>query len=247
VEAHCFAGCDWRAVKTTLRERRLLVDERPGSEAIVELDSETLRAEAKRRQRKIAAARAIWRVTQTAEETLAARYLLTRGIATVPRSIRYHPSLRHSESNLCLPTMVAGVQTVNGEFTGIHRTFLSNRGKASVSQPKMMLGPCAGGAVRLAPLGPELILGEGIETTLSVVHAMGGAPGWACLSTSGLRSVQLPAEVRSVVILEDGDDPGREAAAALTKRLLHEGRVVHVARTPSGIKDFNDLLLAGAA
>jgi len=47
----------------------------------------------------------------------------------------------------------------------------------------------------------------------------------------------------------DGRDVkiGRQAAAALAERLTREGRIVRVARTPPGIKDFNDLLLAHAS
>jgi DNA primase len=61
------------------------------------------------------------------------------------------------------------------------------------------------------------------------------------------RSLHLPAEVREVIILEDADDPGREAAAAAAERLIREGRSVRVACPPAGFKDFNDVLLEGVA
>jgi hypothetical protein len=249
VDVHCFAGCDWRDVKTALRDLRLLADgawvNKPQS--LPRIDPEKARAEAQKSQQHTAWARAIWRQARIAEGTLTAWYLEVRGIKILPPSIRHHRNLRHTLSGLWLPAMVACVQTVDGQFTAVHRTYLSptEKGKAAVSTPKRLLGPCAGGAVRLARIGPELILGEGIETTLSAMHAT-GMPGWACMSTSGLRSVLLPQEVREVIILEDSDKPGRDAAAALAERLTGEGRMVRVARTPPGIKDFNDLLLASA-
>src|ERR1700692_2456675 len=46
--------------------------------------------------------------------------------------------------------MVACVQNANGAIVAIHRTFLNpdGSGKAAVEKQKMMLRPCAGGAVR---------------------------------------------------------------------------------------------------
>ena len=47
----------------------------------------------------------------------------------------------------------------------IHRTYLARdgAGKAPVDPQKMMLGPCRGGAVRLADPTDTLMVGEGIE------------------------------------------------------------------------------------
>jgi hypothetical protein len=104
----------------------------------------------------------------------------------------------------------------------------------------MDLGSCAGTAIRLAPLAEEIAVGEGIETTLSWMQAT-NMPGWAAGSTPGLRRLALPAEVRSVVILIDGDSAGEAAARVASARWLGEGRRVRLARAPAG-KDFNDLL-----
>jgi hypothetical protein len=61
----------------------------------------------------------------------------------------------------------------------IHRTFLAHdgRGKAPVMPQRMMLGHCRGGAVRLAPFTDELMVGEGIETSLAAMQAT-GKPAW---------------------------------------------------------------------
>ena len=109
-----------------------------------------------------------------------------------PPSLRYHSALKHGPTGLHLPAMLGAVAIWPGrEVVGLHRTFLrvDGRGKAPVSGNKLMLGKCAGGAVRLAPAGPELVLSEGIETGLSVQQAT-GLPVWATLSTSGLRAVR---------------------------------------------------------
>jgi hypothetical protein len=107
----------------------------------------------------------------------------------------------------------------------------------------MMLGPCRGGAVRLAMPGDVLMVGEGIETVLSAVQAT-GLPGWAALSTSGLSALDLPDLVREVIVLADADDPGEAAAQACAWRWKREGRRVRIARPPRG-NDFNDTLNGG--
>ena len=131
-----------------------------------------------------------------------------------------------------------------GSPIAIHRTFLARDGggKAPVDPAKMMLGPCRGGAVRLGEPGDVLMVGEGIETCLAAMQATGNA-AWAALSTSGLRSLDLPRDVRDVIVLADGDEPGEAAAQDCARRWKREGRRVRIARPPQGM-DFNDLLKA---
>jgi putative DNA primase/helicase len=108
----------------------------------------------------------------------------------------------------------------------------------------MMLGPCRGGAVRLAAAGEVLMVGEGIETCLAAMQAT-GHPAWAALSTSGLRALDLPNDVRDVIVLADGDEAGEAAARECAWRWKREGRRLRIARPPQGL-DFNDLLVRHA-
>jgi hypothetical protein len=129
----------------------------------------------------------------------------------------------------------------------IHRTFLARdgSGKAPVDPQKMMLGPCRGGAVRLAMAGEVLMVGEGIETSLAAMQAT-GYPAWAALSTSGLLALDLPPGVRDVIVLADGDEAGKSAARNAALRWKREGRRVRIAHPPEGM-DFNDMLLGQAS
>ena len=131
-----------------------------------------------------------------------------------------------------------------GSPLAVHRTFLARDGggKAPVDPAKMMLGPCRGGAVHLGEPGALLMVGEGIETCLAAMQATGNT-AWAALSTSGLRSLDLPRDVRDVIVLADGDEPGEAAAQDCARRWKREGRRVRIARPPQGM-DFNDLLKA---
>jgi len=136
---------------------------------------------------------------------------------------------------------------VVGAPLAIHRTFLARNGagKAPVDPQKMMFGPCRGGAVCLAASGDVLMVGEGIETCLAAIQAT-GHPAWAALSTSGLRAFDLPRDVREVIVLADGDEPGEAAARDCALRWKWEGRRVRIARPPQGM-DFNDLLMGRAS
>ncbi len=105
----------------------------------------------------------------------------------------------------------------------------------------MMLGPCRGGAVQLGSAAEQLMVGEGIETCLAVLQATGN-PVWAALSTSGLRTLDLPSKVEEVTILADGDQAGEDAAMHAAQRWVREGRHVRIANPGEGL-DFNDLLI----
>ena len=163
-----------------------------------------------------------------------------------PDAVRFHAGLKHRTGSNW-PAMVALVtRGVDGEPIGIHRTFLARDGnaKAPVEPAKMMLGPCRGGAVRLADPDKMLMVGEGIETCLAAMQAS-GVPAWAALSTSGLRCLELPREVRDVIVLADGDEAGEGAARDCALRWKRQGRRVRIARPPRGM-DFNDMLLGRA-
>ena len=189
----------------------------------------------------------IWkRETLTAGSSLVEAYLASRGITSpIPVSLRFHRSLLHKESARSWPAMVAGIELPEGgRLAAIHRTWLrpDGKGKADVEPQRKVLGSIRGGAVRLAPIGDTLLVGEGIETTLSGMQLF-DLPGWAALSTGHMRKLVLPPEVRSVQILADSDDGGAgiaaaQAAAALWRR---EGRQVEVWPAPAG-KDWNDVL-----
>ena len=248
---HCFAGCDWRDIKDALRARGLLPERDPGhapqrrhyrkpkapKPRLVDADQ----------QQRIDFARQKWHEAVPLTDSPADVYLRERGLEPGPDgwppSLRYHPALKHSYTGLLLPSLVAAITIWPGRnVVGVHRTFLraDGKGKAPVTSPKMMIGRCGSGAVRLAPAEPELVLAEGVETGLSVQQAT-NKPVWVTLSTSGLRSVILPPEVETVIIAADADEPGEEAAQKAAKRFLAEGRTVKIARPPKGM-DFNDLL-----
>lgn len=195
-----------------------------------------------------ARAREAWQASAPAPGTPAALYLAQRGLAALSRLpvLRWHPAATHPGGGRH-PAMLALVQGADGTPMGIHRTYLTDAGgrRADLSPGKASLGPIGGGAVRLHPPAGELVIGEGIESSASAGLLL-DLPAWAALSTSGLRTLLLPDEVRRVVIAADPDPPGEDAAQAAATRWTAEGRTVRIAR-PTGPGDFNDTLAALAA
>ena len=125
---------------------------------------------------------AIWAATTPANGTLVETYFASRGLHLPPSpTLRFHAGLKHPSGGIW-PAMVALVtRGVDDVPLAIHRTFLARdgSGKAPVDPQKMMLGPCRGGAVRLAPAGNVLMVGEGIETC-SRRHAVARPSGVGC-------------------------------------------------------------------
>lgn len=208
------------------------------------------KAEIIRRKR---AAAAIWRASFAAKGSLVETYLASRGLR-LPEdgtALRFHPRLEHRAGGLW-PTMVALVSdSLTGKPLGIHRTYLARdgSGKAPVEPNKMTLGPIGGGVVRLAgePLaGAPLLLGEGVETTLTGMQAT-GHPGWCAVSAGNIRrSLELPDNIKNVILLEDGDAVGRAAVNQCALRLrMIPGRRVRIAHPPAGCSDFNDAVGRG--
>ena len=133
--------------------------------------------------------RSIWRSASLASGTPVETYMQTRGMTIpLPATLRFHPRLRHSETQAYWPVMVAPIQNLRGHLIGLHRTFLeaSGLGKAPVVPAKKMAGHAWGGAIRLAPTGEILAIAEGIETALSVMQACPSLPVWATGSLGNL-------------------------------------------------------------
>ena len=240
----CHAGCTQIAA---LRGRGLWIENRSRSFSWIARRTPLERKLDRDDGRRTEAALAIWRGSQSGEGTPLESYLASRGIdLPPPDTLRFHAGLRHSSGGIWAAMVALVTRGVDGEPIGVHRTFLAQdgNGKAPVEPQKMMLGPCRGGAVRLADPCDMLMVGEGIETGLTAMQAT-GYPTWAALSTSGLRCLELPREVRDVIVLADGDEAGEGAARDCALRWKRQGRRVRIARPPRGA-DFNDVLMGRA-
>lgn len=204
-------------------------------------------SERERQKTRKAIALELWRRGGSCVGTAAALYLASRGIRHAARSdaLRFLADCGHPEGKR-LPAMVALVRDAAGQPVACHRTYLTRDGrKASADPVRAGLGPVWGGAVRLDPAAPEMVIGEGIETSASAGLLL-GLPAWAALSAGNLaRGLMLPPEVRAVVIAADHDaqGTGQDAAEAAAARWRGDGRHVRIALPDRPGTDFNDVLL----
>jgi putative DNA primase/helicase len=244
VLVRCHAGCDQERVIAALRGRGLWAENGPRSLSRVARRTHVEHKPDQDNARRSEIAIAIWQSAKPAQGTPVETYLASRGIYLAPPdALRFHAGLKHPSGGIWAAMVALVTNGADGTPLAIHRTFLARNGggKAPVDPQKMMLGPCREGTVRFADPGEVLMVGEGIETCLAAMQATGN-PAWAALSTSGLRGLGLPENVRDVIVLADRDDAGEAAARDCAWRWKRECRRVRIARPPLGL-DFNDMLM----
>ena len=199
------------------------------------------------------AARRLWRRCRAVAGTHAERYLQARGLSRCRfAALRFHPELRYRESSTVrrFPALVAAVTASDGAITGVQRTWLDLRrpAKAGVATPRKALGRIHGLAVRFGVPADDapLVVGEGIETVLSLVTAVPEIRAAAALSAGSLGAFAPPAGIARLVIARDNDEDGALAAERLARRCARLGIAATVV-VPVG-NDFNDDLVdLGAA
>lgn len=192
------------------------------------------------------AARRLWAMTKPLAGSLAETYLRGRGISRLKdcQSLRFHPRCRYRHDRLApmmtWPAMIGAVTDLNGEMTGVHRTWLASNGsgKAPIDTPRRALGDLLGHAVRFGGACDVLAVGEGVETILSLRCALPALPMAAALSASHLAALELPRALRRLYIAKDDDRAGEAAATALAQRARNAGIEVLVICPERD--DFND-------
>ena len=196
------------------------------------------------------AAARLFAVSVPVPGTLAETYLRSRGITLGGKmsALRFHPKCWHRDEgqtkSIPRPALIAAVTDGAGVLQGVHRTWLApdGQGKAAVETQRRAMGHLLGNAVRLTPYDDILVVGEGIETMLSVREAAPGLPVWAALSSGHLGAALLPEGLRRLYIAIDRDPAGQRAAERLTARAAEVGIAAHVLEPRLG--DFNDDLRA---
>lgn len=251
IVVHSFGAGDWREVLDDLRargwldaENRLLdgggIASAPGRDRAVE----ATRAE------RVAAAQRLWDGGgPLAAGGAAAMYLARRGVEAAladAGALRAHaaaPAAVYRGAGPYRPALLAAVRSDLGKITAVEITYLDAEGRRSASArpPRKVVGVLpAGCAVRLALVGEEMVVGEGVPTTLSAMRRF-GLPGWALLSTSNLRRWSAPQGVRRVLIAGDRGADGERSAGLLCARLRNAGVATEVVLPPVGAGDWNDL------
>lgn len=176
---------------------------------------------------------------------VAAEYLKSRRCAPPPKDshLRWHSSVKHP-SGYVGPALVALVtDAITGAAVSLHRTWITETGKAEVNPPRMQLGGHAltNGVIRLWPddyVTQGLGVAEGIETALSLAH--GYEPVWSLIDAGHMAKFPVIPGVDVLVIAQDNDPVGRNAASQCAQRWFAQGRRVML--TSQAANDLNDLL-----
>src|SRR3546814_7974713 len=106
--------------------------------------------------------------------------------------------------------MIAAVTDLDGSITGVHRTWLEPGGadKAPVAYPRRAMGHLLGHGVRFGQAGPVVMVGEGIETMLSLRQVMPMMPAVAGLEEAHLAAILFPAMLRRLYVTRASDPAG---------------------------------------
>ena len=205
------------------------------------------------------AARNLWNRCQPVDRTHAEKYLVARGIRRCRfPALRFHHALPFRPDAggwRRYPALVAAVAGDDGEVQGVHRTWLDPKRaeKANVAAPRKSLGRIHGFAVRFGEpaAASTLLVGEGIETVLSLVTVLphgalqaagpSGTFAAAALSAGGLGTFVPPLMTARLIVAQDRDAEGERAARRLQLRCTRLGIASTVLVPERG--DFNDELV----
>lgn len=181
--------------------------------------------------------------------TLAHVYLHNRHIDRFGAALRFHPDAFVKDDNgdaRPRPALLAAITDDAGRTTGCARTWLDpdTAAVASMIAPKRILGRLRGNAVRFPEhlFSCEQIVGEGLESVLSVGTALPDADIAACLTATNLAVYQPPSRVRRLWVAHDNDKAGDRALATLKARA--ETAHFRVFALPPLRNDHNDDLRA---
>jgi len=201
--------------------------------------------------KRIASARRLFAAGRPILGTATAAYLQSRGIARFGPALRYHPRVyfrsegTSSDHPSYAPALLAKITDNQGNITGCARTYLDpiTGGLADLSNPKRILGQLHGNAVRFwsgANLD-ELIVGEGLENTLSVGTALPKFNLASCLTATHLGLFIPSSGIKRIWIARDNDAAGERASQTLASRLGSSG--IEFRCLVPMLGDFNEDLL----
>lgn len=237
-------------LKETLREARSFLGEAPCPAE--SRDARKVERPDATSGKRTARARKLFAAGKPVLGNLAATYLQGRGITRLGPPLRYHPRvfLRRGTDDADppqrAPALLAKITDNRGQITGCARTYLdpSTGGLVAIESPKRILGQLHGHAIRFwsGTSRSDLIVGEGLENTLSVGTALSEFDLASCLTATHLGLFIPPPGIRRIWIARDNDEAGRNASMRLRNKLESLG--ITCGDLVPDMGDFNDDLRA---
>lgn len=155
-----------------------------------------------------------------------------------------------SKDRCHLPALLNPIHcTKTGRFLAYQVTYLNDIGQKNtkLKHPRIIRGPYSGGAVflRYDRDVKTTIIGEGVETCLSLAVTFKNTNIFACLNVNNISNFTPPPGCRRLIVASDGDLPESQAGKALEKsfdNLKKHNIGVRLVKAPAG-KDWNDLCM----
>jgi hypothetical protein len=210
---HCFAGCSKEAVLLEIR----LLDPARGNPAPEYRHVNWTQSVIRR-----------WEEADTVVGTLAEEYLKRRRLPIDLQDIRFHPRCPYKPrpDTEYHPALLVAVRE-GPAIKAIQRILLDPATKWHIG--KYMLGTPGQGAWRPSHVGEILGIAESMEDAAGFT-AMKGIPCWSSLGNVRLAQIKIPDGVKTLIIAEDRNKPGRSAARQAWK--IHRARGLKVIRMP---------------
>lgn len=274
VLVHCFTGCRWQDIKDELvrlglhpewqptkgehkkHEKRNGKKQEPAENHHEEKAKEEPRQERKEKES------FVWKQADRNHADDIGRYLRDErriNIADIPLCLKWGTYTDKESGETVSMIVAAASKPDDKKVYAVQRLFIDP--ETNKKTGAKMLGECEGRGVWFDRSGDltEIIVGEGIETTLSAMVAT-GRNGVATLSTSGMKALIFPDQTETIFICADSDPvrekeaasmPGQKAACFVAQAFeeSREGRTAYIMSpddscftTTPGKLDFNDLL-----
>jgi DNA polymerase I len=190
----------------------------------------------------------LWQAAVSIRGTLAERYLVEirkLDLGVIPdldTVLRFHPTCPFNGSvHPCLIALFRDVET--NEAAGIQRIALTAKAEKI---DRMMLGSWPSQrAIKLRPNGDNLLIGEGIETTIAGEMKVGWRSAlWALGSAAAIGQLPVITDVKQLGVLVDREHSGvgEEASRRCATRWRYADRKVVVLMPQRAGVDFNDLV-----
>lgn len=202
--------------------------------------------------KRIVSARKLFATGRPVFGTAAAAYLHRRALMRFGPALLFHPRVYLRGDDLDSnhpwhsPALLAKITDNQGNITGCARTYLDPAtGRiADLRNPKRILGQLHGNAVRFwsGSKPADLIVGEGLENTLSVGTALPEFNLASCLTATHLGLFIPPSGIKRIWIARDNDAAGERAAQTLAPKLGSSG--IECRHLVPKLGDFNEDLLA---
>ena len=233
VKVFCHVGCNFKEIKDRFRQDGLLPEWTPEKKIPASKTKPTRSTEPKKEvvfPEIPEKEDFIWKKSKKEGLENATKYLSSRSITIdpLPVCLKWNTYTDKKTKELSSSIVAAASCPTDAKVYAVQRLYIDTEDNKKTGE--MMHGPCSGRGIWFYRKDEkkEILVGEGIENTLSGMQAT-GKNGVAALSWSGVQNLVIPEETDVIYITVDSDkikakNPmvGQKASVKLAKRFIDE-------------------------